>query len=316
MFDSIQLKRFGKKEWQHKDCPINRVELAALDYFQSYGWEGYFTEHYDYDATLIVMMCWGDHSKFPKYTSNVDKFSIMTPNCLFDKSADGIWDYNNTFDWNELITNAENFTPSKIKEILELWCKRKIKGYFLGRSCHKPRQAEELSEKKLLNYYNARGGKGYFLDLINNRYPKERYFLSKKAKMVFKEIKSSYRDKGENEQLFRISCELPTALGIARSVNELNFESLQMQINSCDPCLLREQLADVFSEIEIFRSTEDQFSRNLPIADLDLVIWKEQEIMSVEIKAPNDRLKPNQQQQLNWDKERGRKSVVVDVQEA
>jgi len=316
MFDVIQLKRFGKKDWQYNDCPISRVELSALDYFQSHGWDGYFTEHYDYDATLIVMMCWGDHNKFPKYSSDIDQFSIMTPNCLFDKSADGIWDYHNTFDWDELITNAENFTEGKIKEILELWVKRKIKGFFIGRSSHNPRQANDLSERKLISYFNARGGKSYFLDLIKNQYPKERYSLSKKSKEIFKAIKSSYRDKGDNEQLFQISCELPTILGIVRSVNELNFESLQAQIMSCEPCVLREQLAELFTEIETFRATEDQFSRNLPIAELDLVIWKDGEVMSVEIKAPKDRLRPNQQQQLIWDKARGRKSIVVNIQEA
>ena len=315
MLEMIQLKRFGKKEWQYKDCPIKRVELAALDYFQDHGWDGYFTEHYDYDATLIVMMCWGDHSKLPKYSSDISNFSIMTPNCLFDKSADGIWQYNNTYDWNELITNAENFTPDKIKEILELWVKRKIKGFFIGRSSHKPRQANELLEKNLIAYFNAKGGKRYFLELIKNKYPQERYFLSKRAKEIFTEIKSSYRDKGENKQLFGLAGELPQILGISRN-DELNFESLQVQIKSCEPCALREKFAELIAEIEIFRSTEDQFSRNLPIAELDLVIWKEGEVVNVEIKAPNDRLRPNQKQQLLWDKARGRKSIVVNVQEA
>ena len=310
----IQLKRFGKKEWQYKDCPIKRVELAALDYFQDHGWDGYFTEHYDYDATLIVMMCWGDHSKLPKYSSDISNFSIMTPNCLFDKSADGIWQYNNTYDWNELIANAEKFTPDKIKEILAFWVKRKINGFFIGYSDFTPRKANELLEKNLVSYFHAKGGKRYFLELIKSKYPQERYFWSKRAKKIFTEIKLGYRNKGENKQLFDIACGLPGIVGVLRN-DDLNFERLQEQIKSCEPCALRERFAELIAGIEIFRSTEDQSRWNLPIARLDLVIWKEGEVVNVEIKAPNDRLKPHQKQQLLWDKAHGIKSIVVNVQE-
>ena len=64
--ETITLKRHDKKKWQYEDCEVTRVEWAVIDYLKTKGWKGYFTEHFNFDNPILVVMCWCNHDKFLK----------------------------------------------------------------------------------------------------------------------------------------------------------------------------------------------------------------------------------------------------------
>ena len=119
MTQDIVLKRHGKKLWQFGQKPPARVELAVLDYFLSEGWNGYFTEHFDYDETLIFMMCWPDHEKI----GSVTYLGIPDVHYLFYRANDGfIRDEKKVnFSRADLLNNAKTFQKTDIPRILALW---------------------------------------------------------------------------------------------------------------------------------------------------------------------------------------------------
>ncbi|WP_375571376.1 hypothetical protein ABWH93_01710 [Seohaeicola saemankumensis] len=51
--ERIALRRLEKKVWQFENCEPKRVELAVLDYLMAKGWQGYFSEHFDFDQTIL-----------------------------------------------------------------------------------------------------------------------------------------------------------------------------------------------------------------------------------------------------------------------
>ncbi|WP_146251950.1 VRR-NUC domain-containing protein [Planktotalea frisia] len=68
---------------------------------------------------------------------------------------------------------------------------------------------------------------------------------------------------------------------------------------------------DVQRHLEKLSTTQTRWTKK---ADLDLIIWKGS-VVSVEIKAPNDRLQSHQREQLEYDNKNGIHSWVIKVHE-
>jgi hypothetical protein len=77
------------------------------------------------------------------------------------------------------------------------------------------------------------------------------------------------------------------------------------------------EFLELARDIKIYRETTFLSVKEMePIATLDLVVWKDGHVVSCEVKAPNDRLRPNQKAQLERDNNNGIASWVIEVEEA
>ena len=329
--DVISLKRHGAKEWQYKDCAIARVEIAVLDYLKDQGWSGYFTEQYDFEELLIKMMCWDDHSNFPwGFDGDIGKFSIQTVNCMFEKAADGYWSYDQKYSRTDLLNNAKAFNVEDISNILHLWSQQKIK---FGKSKQQVLKKEawhnlcNLRPNDLAAYYSASGGSNYFLSLLEQRFPPELQVLWNRAKKLFDELKVSCREKSDHQKhqqtLMTLIIGLQDAgvmtyLGIASSTYPDDLDNWIAEIGNIPKSDLVDRYLQLAKDIKTLTDELGSLSwhkRNGKHAVLDLKVWKDDQLASVEVKAPNDRLSPNQKDQLLKDKELGHLSWVISVEE-
>jgi hypothetical protein len=192
--ERIKLKRLGQKVWQFRDCEPKRVELAVLDYLASKGWRGYFTEHFDYNTTILCMMLWCNRESYYKEkrkTSEIFK-SSRPAWYAFNYASDGFFFNKHKFSHKNLMEHATSFSEEVIPRILEVWKDRKIKSPIFGKAYLKPRSANELSEEFLVSYFKARGGLQYYLDYINYAYNSDLQQLKRRARDLDNLILSKY----------------------------------------------------------------------------------------------------------------------------
>lgn len=315
--ESISLDRLDKKLWRFKDQEPKRVELAVLDFLRSEGWNGYFTEHFAFDETIFMMMCWGDHSKI----GTTKWLDIPSASRLFSRASDGfnVDEKKVNFSRHTLLENAKRFNESDIPKIIDLWSqKERFKAKFIGTSYLKYRHASELKSEEILGYFRACGGREYFLDLIDRRFPEGFQNLSKKAREVTEEVRKITNTPGDFSTLFDSCMKFWEILGIAYSDRELSYKSIDRfcsNVRKKEPRELAEQVAAIAEEIVDFRIKQLKIY-SPPSAILDLQIWREGEVASVEVKAPKDRLSQHQTDQLTRDAQSGYKSWVINVIEA
>lgn len=329
--ETVYLKRYGPKEWQYENCEIVSVELAVLDYLKDNGWQGYFTEQFDYDKLLTQMMCWKDHSAFPspKFSDPEDIY-LFPYICLFDIAKDGYWKHDaHEFTCKELINNAINFQPNDIPKILNDWNNQKAK-FRKTRNGERSRKDWQkicdLQASDLISYYKASGGKEYFLGLINKKYPKELTPLWNKSSLIFQKLKvkmikdgTFYGRSDMANNHFDLYHKIGSFLGVHSPVlpiSELNDQIEEIsKLSNTDP---RYYYLDLLIDIKKLTNKLGTltFQDRIGVAAyLDLKIWKNGQCASVEVKAPRDRLRPNQKEQLDLDINAGYLSWVINVKD-
>lgn len=314
---NIKLRRFDKKLWQFKEQEPKRVELAVLDYLTEKGWNGYFTEHFDYDETLIFMMCWSDYSK--KATKSY--LSCGSVHKLFYNASDGFCRDNKsrTFSRLDLIENAKCFKREDIRKTLEIWQSMpKLKENFIGRAYLKSRHASELSVDHLISYYEAVGGKEYMVDKILRRFPARFQELLSQARSLTEEVRGR-DDLGKMPNLLDSCMSFYNITNAARYpigkfMSEADLNMFCENTLKREPRFVAEKIASLAREIILERHKKDQAFPPID-AVLDLKVWRQNEAVSVEVKAPNDRLSEQQKKQLRRDNEEGKSSFVVIVDE-
>jgi hypothetical protein len=313
----ITLKRHARKLWQFGQKTPARVELAVLDYFLSEGWNGYFTEHFDYDETLIFMMCWPDHEKI----GSVSYLDIPEVHHLFYRASDGfIRDEKTvTFSRADLLNNARNFQKSDISGILALWkSKPKFKKPFIGRAGLKYRHASELCESSLISYCDAVGGKDFFLDYLERRFPAHLQEMFSRARDLTEEVRKR-NDLGPMPNLMDSCMSFYNITNAARYpigkyMTPAGIKRFSDNTLKREPRFLSEEIVNLANEI-IKARHENLSVYSPPEAVLDLKLWRDGSIANVEVKAPNDSLRPNQKNQLIKDDNENINSFVVTVRE-
>jgi len=323
---TLGLKRIDKKKWQYADCHPTRVELAALDYLRAEGWRGYFSEYFDFDHTLLVMMCFCNHDwyiygkaeprDFDMPHGRTPDLPIRTIDDAFLHARDGYWDFDeHHLYYRDLIENARSFDERKISLILGLWQERRVKSSFVGMAGYSPRDARELHEEDLISYFRARGGIDYFLDLIDSRYPARRQELLGRTRRLAAQLVESddFEQEGGVRELIQ---EAGYYLGVLRSAREMPaVDTWIEEISSQRETALASEALNLSQDIGKYTA---EFGSRADVrsigAVLDLVIWKDS-VACVEVKSPNDKLKPHQISQLIKDMEGGRNSWVINVVE-
>lgn len=348
--ETLPLKRVDNKKWQFGDLSPKRVELAVLDYLKSEGWHGYFSEHFDFDHTLAVMMCFCNSDWYINGEVEPRDFDmpggitadlpIRTIDCVFLFSKDGYFDFDtHHFLYEDLIGNAKSFCQDDIPKILKIWKDRNVSAPFIGMAHCSTRHASEIDEEALVSYFSARGGTPYFLDIIQRRFPKARQELLNWAKVLSKKLQSTWwpefdlDDEGAVEaarvklseslnfgddeaEANSLISDADYYLGVRRSAKEMPaVEAWIDQFLSLKRTPLTEEAIELAQDIGKYQAL--RYSNYEGIhnhAVLDLVIWKDK-IGSVEVKSPNDKMRPHQVAQLIQDKKDGKISWVINVVE-
>lgn len=306
--EKITLKRLGKKLWQYAEKEPKRIELATLDYLIEQGWRGYFSEYFNYDHTLLIMMCWCNRESY--FQEKRKSLRVESIKDAFNSASDGYWShYTHKLSHADLMHNARTFSEDMIPRILDHWQTRGVKSTAVGFAHLKPRSADELNAEDLVSFYNARGGLQYFIDYLEYFHGAECQQLKSRARNI--------------HQIFTISsCEYNLIsrvggyLGIHGKINPPPTpENIQDWIDDIHKMsseaknTLLELALDVKKYWYSRKAIEDKWTRK---AYLDLEIWKES-VANVEVKAPNDRLQPHQIEQLALDEAHNRTSWVIEV---
>lgn len=329
--ETIYLKKHGPKEWQYKSSEIVSVELAVLEYLKDNGWQGYFTEQFNYDELLIHMMCWKNHSVFPTpKLSDPENFYLFPRICLFAFAKDGYWKHcAHEFTCEELLNNAINFQLSDIPKVLNDWNNQKAKFRKTRNGERARKDWQKLCDLKasdLISYYQASGGKEYFLELINKKYPKELMVLWNMSSLIFQKIKvkmikdgTFYGRSDMANNHFDLHNKIGSFLGVhlpVLPISELNDQIEEVsKLSNTDP---RYYYLDLLIEIKKLTNKLGTltFENRIGVsAYLDLKVWKNGQCASVEVKAPRDQLRPNQKEQLDLDINAGYLSWVINVKD-
>lgn len=314
-YEDINLKRIGPKLWQFRDNEPKRVELAVLDYLSESGWHGYFTEHFDYDETLIFMMCWPDHKKI----GSVTYLGISDVHQLFYRASDGFMQDEKKVNFSraDLLQNAKNFNEEDISKILNLWqSKPNFKKGFIGRAYLKSRHASELNAEILQSYFAAAGGIRFFIDYLERRFPQHLHEMFFKARLLTEEVRKR-GDLGPMPNLMDSCMSFWNITNAARSpvgkyMSKAGIARFSKNTLNRHPKFLAEKVVSLANEIITARN-EHMSKYSPPKAVLDLKVWRHGEISNIEVKAPNDRLRPHQKEQIQLDNENGIKSWVINV---
>lgn len=315
--EHLRLKRLGQKVWQFKDCEPKRVELAVLDYLKSKGWQGYFTEHFDYDNTLLFMMCWCNRdSYFSEKRKTSEIFKQGDPLWYaFNHASDGFFNFKkHKFSHSNIISYVSSFSEDMILRILLKWQEHDLKGPAVGRGYYHPRSASELDPESLISFYQARGGLDYYLDYIKYFYTPELQALKKRARELDKNLKEKYGYDAplrnlliENDGNFLAvyKNQPPKSSALNKWIEKI---SEHQNVEHRDEFIQLAQDIKYYWDGQILKKNCWQISS----AKLDLQIWNKS-LAQVEVKAPNDRLRPNQKEQLELDASQGKISWVIKV---
>ena len=313
--EELPLKRLDKKLWQYRHCTPTRVELAVLDVYKNHGWRGYFTEHFNFDETLIFMMCWPDHRRI----GSTKYLGISDVHLLFHRARDGfIQDEKQVnFSRSDLINNAKEFQEADIPKILELWqSKPRFKEEFIGKAYLKSRHASELCADDLTSYYKAIGGKEHYSEYLEKRFPENLQILSSRARALTEEVRSR-SDLGQTPNLMDSCMSFWHITNAARKpvgkyMSDAALDRFSKATLKKSPHDLAHKIVALAHEIiEARRLHEKAFPP--PKATLDLRLWRNGQLADVEVKAPNDRLAPHQLAQFEQNKQSGRNSWLVKV---
>lgn len=311
--EEVVLRRLDKKLWQYQGCEPKRVELAVLDAYKDLGWSGYFTEHFNYDETLIFMMCWPDHKKIGSRKAPHDVHK------LFHSASDGfaLGEFPADVSRFDLLQNASAFKSSDIADILEIWqSKPRLKKDFIGKAYLKSRHASELCADDLITYYNAIGGKEYYVDYLERRFPENLQTLSSRARSLTEEVRGR-TDLGPMPNLMDSCMAFWNITNAARYplgkyMSDAGLARFCKATLEKTPQDLAVRIVELAREIILARR-QHEIEFPPPKALLDLRLWSEDVVADVEVKAPNDRLASHQLAQLEWNAVNGRKSWVVNV---
>ena len=315
----IALKRLGKKLWQFGECDPKRVELAVLDYLKSKGWQGYFTEHFDYDKTILIMMCWCNSIQYFKEKRRLLRYH--NPNDIFNFASDGYWDLDrHKFSHREIINNAENFSCEMIPEILKIWKERGVKGLAVGSPYHRrtsaSRPATDLNADTLVSFYKARGGLQYYMSYLNCFHNAEFQKLRNRRRILDQKIYASSENTFLLRDTLRVSATYLQAISpLGWTPENASIAHWIKNIDEMEGSEFKNEMLSLALDIEDYWKKNHQSQLKWDVkAFLDLLVWKES-VVSVEVKAPQDYLKPHQSEQLQLDAQNGVKSWVIEVSE-
>jgi hypothetical protein len=234
---------------------------------------------------------------------------------VFNFAADGYWRHDNhKFSYADLIGHATNFSEEMIPKILQTWKDRGVKSFVVGRAYLTPRLAEELNADTLVSFYNARGGLQYYLSFLKHFASAELQQLKNRCRILHNEM---VNQRGNDCSLRGFMTPTGAILSIYCSdfiPTDVSIQSWIDTITEQDEVEFKDELLKLAVDLHAYWRQREAAPKTKwdKEAVLDLIVWKES-VVSVEVKAPNDRLIAHQKEQLKLDADNGIKSWVIEV---
>lgn len=310
-YESIALERSGRKLWRYVEGPSKPVEEAALDYYHSLGWDGYFTEKEDLKEIIFIMMCWLPDKAMHKKAGRLGP--VSSSETVLCSAADG-WLPEFSYTYGDVMAHAAKFTVDDIGYILEEWVSTKRVFYvFDPRRIFPNGKIDIAYRKRLQAFFLSRGGTPYFMARLKRRFP-ETHFRCLRAIRDVERSQAEWEGSLSMVERGRV-LEARHYLRIPnfRYKDEGHFEAWRGFLRSLPSTPERDRLIEVALVISACRAEPDLW---WTCSNLDLEIWKGQYAASVEVKAPGDRLRPGQTATLLRDARQGHPSWVLEVREA
>jgi hypothetical protein len=238
---------------------------------------------------------------------------------MFHNAADGYWGLeSHKLSRQDLVDRALTFNADSIRPILSHWQKLNVSGLFVGTNYHGPsgRFAHELNADDLSSYFNSRG-EAYFQNIIDKVYSPELQSLMFRANKLMTKMKVFSTETGDMT-MFNLIFTPGSYLCIVAPHGDFNdLDGWIHEIENLPKSEVADEFLQLAKDIKIYRETTFLPVKEMePLAILDLVVWKDEHVVSCEVKAPNDRLKPHQKAQLERDNNNGIASWVIEVEEA
>lgn len=298
----IKLRRLEKKLWQFEDKAPKRVELAVLDYYRAHGWHGYSTDGPSYYDILYMLMALPSLSK--KVMREISTVEMLM---LFGEE-EGFRSHPYTFDEVVKTLQERNLTREMVIGTLEAALSANIRSRPLWLS------PEYVDPEEVWSLYSA-VGKEKLVKKLLDAFPECR----RRAYTIIATLGREYPN-GKYEKLWANS-DIGQFLHLHMSVfhpeqfvkrgEENHLVKLRRLAQSGDTQAHR----DLASEIRVIDDYLEWASRRSGLGHfLDLVLWRESgEFAYVEVKAPNDRLRPHQTQRIKRYLRDGEAAWVLDV---
>ena len=267
------------------------------------------------------MMCWCNRKSY--FEDKRKSLPHGNLNDYFNFATDGWWRLgSHKLSQASLIKNAESFSVEVIPKILDTWQKRGVKGLAVGSPYYRKRgsqsrPATDLDAEILASFFKARGGVEYYLDYLKTFHSPVSQNLKNRGRLLYEKIREAYIDDVPHELDRVLYNGFFILLNPSRYIHsrEEKISSWIVELQDLRDCDFKFELIrlaqDLQRHLDILSKTQTRWINK---AELDLIIWKET-VVSVEVKAPNDRLQPHQRAQLEHDNKNGIQSWVIKVHE-
>ena len=290
--DRIFLKRLDRKLWRFGSASPKRVELAVLDYYKSKGWEGYFTEHYDYFSIIGFISGWGEWTK--KRPKTATSLHLILKNVGYGRTLKNI---ENT---------DEELLRTQIKD-----AKPCLKNYFeFYRISEFNDQDFEVFTSCLLSFFNTVGADGLAKE-IQRRFPEERIKRERIVERFDFKINDFRRKNKLDYSITPLRLVLHYREGFFDRLSGLEEVPVFAQKYGDEAFIRLADKAVAAAKLEL-----ERIQAAIQYRVLDLVLWKEDRVAYVEVKAPNDRLSEEQCSTIRRNVGEGSLSWVTYVEEA
>ncbi|WP_417240696.1 VRR-NUC domain-containing protein [Celeribacter halophilus] len=298
----IKLKRREKKRWQFEGNSPKRVELAALDYYRAQGWHGYSTDGPSYHSILYMLMA------LPSLSKKVMREVCSVEMLMLSGGAEGLRSHPYTFDDVVKTLQERNLARETVIGTLETALSANIRSrpLWLSQQYVDPEEVwalylavgKEKLAKDLLDVFPICRRRAYtIIATLDREYPAGKYEKLWTNSDIGQPLllhmsvfhPEQFLRRGQENHLVKLR-------RLAKSGNTQAHKDLASEIRVIDDCL----------EWASRRSGLGHF--------LDLVLWRDNgEFAYVEVKAPNDRLRPNQAKRIEKYLQDGEATWVLDV---
>ncbi|WP_375571374.1 hypothetical protein ABWH93_01685 [Seohaeicola saemankumensis] len=183
------------------------------------------------------------------------------------------------------------------------------------------RPATDLQAVKLMSFYNARGGLKYFIDYLDTFHGAELQILKNRCRILNRKLREVIDEnlisKPILNNIFMDSyiC-LRGRPGSGGIPSDEDISGWMQKIYQMENYDFKKDLLRLAEDIRCYWRLNSKILINRQNrALLDLTVWKDS-VVSVEVKAPNDRLQAHQREQLYLDLRNGIESWVIEVRES
>lgn len=291
---SISLYRKGAKEWSCDGHVYTRVEAATLNYFRAEGYEGFDCSNgFSPMEVLLVAIAWP--KKFRPFPQMVHWGSSIIGNSSTNPLR--LHKFSLTEVLKAINRNASFGRPlERLKELEAADIKNKLFLCGTGR----------IDAAKLYDFFRF-GGAELVQEFIKP------YASQREDDLIFLHNMFSCL-----QQLPALTYDFSSAAAFYRYALPFWYESILTEaskirflemVGLCGYDHL--EVLDVAERCRQKAQTGESFREAL----LDLWLWKDGSLIEIEVKAPGDRLRPNQKRHLEFLRRNNRKYFIVEISE-